>query len=63
MDKLRKYLKENNLTILAFSRLIGVSVSTIARWLAGSSIPHSYMKKHVAIITHNYIEEEDWKIN
>uniref|UniRef100_UPI0035CF5FF2 helix-turn-helix domain-containing protein n=1 Tax=Bartonella sp. AA74HLJMH TaxID=3243436 RepID=UPI0035CF5FF2 len=60
MFKLKSYLLKNNITYAEFAASIGVTQTSIARYINKKRFPQPRIIKQIARITDNYVSPSDW---
>ncbi|WP_208439772.1 helix-turn-helix domain-containing protein [Bartonella grahamii] len=60
MFKLKSYLLKNNITYAEFAASIGVTQTSIARYINKKRFPQPRIIKQIAKITDNYVSPSDW---
>nr|CBI78675.1 hypothetical protein BAR15_40005 [Bartonella sp. AR 15-3] len=60
MFKLKSYLLKNNITYAEFAVSVGVTQTSIARYVSNKRFPHPKIIKKIAKITNNYVSPSDW---
>ncbi|WP_144753887.1 helix-turn-helix domain-containing protein [Bartonella saheliensis] len=60
MFKLKSYLLKNNITYAEFAASIGVTQTSIARYINKKRFPKPRIIKKIAKITDNYVSPSDW---
>ncbi|EJF76544.1 hypothetical protein MCO_01611 [Bartonella sp. DB5-6] len=60
MFKLKSYLLKNNITYAEFAASIGVTQTSIARYINKKRFSQPRIIKQIAKITDNYVSPSDW---
>lgn len=60
MFKLKSYLLKNNITYAEFAASVGITQTSIARYISKKRFPHPSIIKKIAKITDNYVSPNDW---
>ncbi|MBX4335665.1 helix-turn-helix domain-containing protein [Bartonella raoultii] len=60
MSKLKSYLSKNNITYAEFAILVGVTQTSIARYINRKRFPHPRIIQKIAEVTGNYVSPSDW---
>lgn len=60
MFKLKSYLLKNNITYAEFAASVGVTQTSIARYINKKRFPQPRIIKKIAKITDNYVSPSDW---
>lgn len=60
MEKLKKYLKNNNITQKKFAELIGVDKMTLWRYVQGSRIPKPKIMQKIFELTNGQVTANDF---
>jgi len=58
--RLAVWLRQNHLTNLEFARRLGVSHTTVGRWISGETFPHPDTLRHIAAITEGDVTYSDF---
>jgi transcriptional regulator with XRE-family HTH domain len=56
MTSLCEYLREENLTAVAFAKRMGVAPYTVRRWLAGQRRPSWHLLPKIGEVTHGRVD-------